>query len=295
LLDALGDIRKLEMKIRTTDELAGSASTSSEPSDRRQAGSIDQLSTSVQAKRLPIEDYLERFLEERPLESAIVEGNQKDRAALTPRERKLTYINRVISTSELAMAHAWALRRLAEAFPLEKLRPLHVPYSWMLQDMLDDHSKAIGEQINIMTELIQPLLSQFCSFGSQEAISGGDDLSDDVELADLTGTMRLFRKLKRIEGLTLSIFSENESQNELFQADAQKLLSSVLNLRSNLDALGHQTSYTYTWLNQLANVTDPEGLRVEFLQLNPDSLQRSKETTHSSPFLDRMVTVSQRP
>jgi hypothetical protein len=56
-----------------------------------------------------------------------------------------------------SLAHAWALRRLAEAYPADRARSLPSLARWMLEAMVRDHAAELRSQTRLALESLQPV------------------------------------------------------------------------------------------------------------------------------------------
>ncbi len=71
---------------------------------------------------------------------------------------RAAFVNRSLSLADLAMAHAWALRRLEERYSADQVALLNQSGRQTLELLVRDHVATIREEIAREEELVRPLL-----------------------------------------------------------------------------------------------------------------------------------------
>ena len=163
---------------------------------------------------------------------------------LTPearRARSIEFSNRVITESESADLHAWALRRLAERFntmSLEKLSPSAVA---KFQSMAQDHLRALSSNVGHCDEMLRPVLA---SLGNTENAGNSTLTSSAPEGTNWPSRfMRVFESVTSADRLILGLFdgagstaSVSESSSALL-AGLPKILEGIREAESQLSGL----------------------------------------------------------
>src|SRR5207253_8915584 len=116
-------------------------------------------------------------------------------------------INQTISESDAVMADAWALRRLAEAFPYQKVVDLPQPAQWLLRELVNDHFTKLGEHLARVHSLLQLPLSFIVGQDPREygepRSNPEQPLGPDIQRASLV----VFGKVKKVDGLVFNLFA----------------------------------------------------------------------------------------
>jgi len=137
------------------------------------------------------------------------------------RARMVEFSNLVITQSQSAHGHAWALRRLFERFnkmPLEMLPPLALA---RLQSMAQDHFRELSIQVRRCDEMLRPILG---SLGSPENPVGGIVAGSAPDERSLPSrSMRVFESVINADRLIHGLFAGTD-----LTADLQESSSALL-------------------------------------------------------------------
>jgi hypothetical protein len=163
---------------------------------------------------------------------------------LTPearRARSIEFSNRVITQSESADLHAWALRRLAERFntmSLEKLSPSAVA---KFQSMARDHLRALSNNVGHCDEMLRPVLA---SLGNGEDAGNSTLTSSAPEGENWPSRfMRMFESVTTADRLILGLFDGAGSNASVFESSSAllvglpKILEGIREAESQLSEL----------------------------------------------------------
>jgi hypothetical protein len=141
----------------------------------------------------PAEDAVRTYLQAHP-EAAVAPGGG-DRAAMAA-----NYLSRVLSHASAAVREAWALRRLAEAYPTEGMPRQS---RWLLETMLRDHVRALSVDVDRAAELIAPVFGLSKTLAPQAA--GADSWQEETE--------RLFERVEDFERRASALFGDATDPN----------------------------------------------------------------------------------
>jgi len=133
----------------------------------------------------------------------------------------------VLDSSESLMARAYALRRLAEQFPVAVELELSAPDRELLRRLRSEHSAALGQQAAQIDRDVQPILAQVR--GDKGAPDNGDP-SESWQAA----TEGLFQSARRLDKLLGVMFGAAPSETPAGLIPAQ-LKTSLAQLRARLD------------------------------------------------------------
>ena len=135
----------------------------------------------------------------------------------------------VLDSSESLMARAYALRRLAEQFPVAVERELSVSDRQLLQRMRGEHSAALRQQATGIARALQPVLAS----GNGDA---GTTPDRGIPLEPWqAATDNLFQSARRLDKLLGVMFGAAPSEIPAGQISAQ-LKTSLAQLRTGLDS-----------------------------------------------------------
>jgi hypothetical protein len=166
------------------------------------------------------------------------------RLDLTPearRARSIEFSNRVITQSESADLHAWALRRLAERFntvSFEKLSPAAVA---KFQSMALDHLRALSSNVGRCDEMLRPVLA---SLGNEN--TGNSTLINSATEGKNWPSrfMRVFESVTTADRLILGLFDGAGSNASVLESGSAllvglpKIMEGIREAESQLSGLG---------------------------------------------------------
>jgi hypothetical protein len=117
--------------------------------------------------------------------------------------------NQAIAHTRAASLQVWALRRLAQDYPRERVSGLNTWSKWLLEMMVQDHARLLEAEIEQLNSLVNPVLSSF-------AVSGGgqNDANPEPALILSPGAVStwqeqvalLFQSVDDINGQALGVF-----------------------------------------------------------------------------------------
>jgi len=136
--------------------------------------------------------------------------------------------SQVLDMSEPMMARAYALRRLAEQFPVEAESQLSGSDRQILGRLREEHTTALRQQVAGLERLLQPLaaITSAGSVAAEPSASGGTWQSTTEEL---------FQTARRTDKLISIVFGSAPGESSVEQLPAQ-LLSSLASLHARLEA-----------------------------------------------------------
>ncbi len=104
------------------------------------------------------------------------------------REQAIALSNAAVGAAESVLAHAWAIRRLEERFPRERLALLDTGDREVYGAMLEDHLRRLGAALARLRGVTQPVLEPLAERRQPQAVPAGmDDWFEAVRRgADLT-------------------------------------------------------------------------------------------------------------
>jgi hypothetical protein len=105
-------------------------------------------SVQFSSDRLPLQDQLERYF---------AKDGEGERGVVSKNLNAFT--RKVVSQSQAALDHAWALRRLAERYGSEQMQQSLPRTKWLLQVMIREHLAELTKQVAMTRELLQPVLA----------------------------------------------------------------------------------------------------------------------------------------
>jgi hypothetical protein len=182
---------------------------------------------------------------------------QLDLAPEARRARSIEFSNRVITESESADLHAWALRRLAERFntaSLEKLSPSAVI---KLQSMARDHLRALSSNVGHCDEMLRPVLASLGNAGNaanstltRSANEGGNWPSR---------FMGVFESVTAADRLILGLFDGAAGSNTTVFESSSALLAGLPKILEGIREAESQ-------LSGLASPSEPQVISAQPIQ-----------------------------
>jgi hypothetical protein len=169
----------------------------------------------------------------------VVEDQPMLQAALKERfpdvdERK-QFVDSTLGASQLAMAHVWALRRLAQRYPPEQIARLTPASRQILELLIRDHVEAIRDDVDTESDLLQEMLTPPDTAATQPHRLEG--LGSDWRQA----TEKLFRSLEMAEHDTSILFAGSQNSQEV-EPTTGELQDIVRGLKAQLPCLYENVS-----------------------------------------------------
>ena len=215
LLDALAQLRSapwITIEIQTLDE----ASAQSPP-----RAATTSKATQTSAARLPIQDQLDEVFAER--------GATKDSGR---RRRIAEFTTEAISASDQALAHGWALRRLADRYGTGPAPTLAPPSRRLLEEMIRDHLGALRAKADRTRQMLEPVLALAAGEWSVRSETG-----NVFYPAWGVGALDVFDAIKRMDGLAQALFAGAGLNGEPVDVAAGELRGLFTRLESSFRAL----------------------------------------------------------
>jgi len=216
LMTALRAVPSAKVMIQTIEEAVRSRASNSFSHRESESGAdltqpLEQ-GLKVQPTRIPLRDRLERYFAAHGRSSGSAEKLEGAIAFLEVAELS----SAAITFSKSLVAEAWALRRLAEKYPGDKMAGLPRHTRLLLQNMVQDHLSALRLQIERGRQLLEPVLSSVLSQDVLPA-SSAKEAPADQSLFTFTESMawnhaclELFAKAEEVRSLVHGLFANEE-------------------------------------------------------------------------------------
>ena len=140
LTGALQGIRYVQLHLLTVDEAAAQEEQNERRSGANQLARTDQPPVQLAASAAPL------------LESQL-------RSRFPDKDQRIQYVNQTLSLAQLASGRAWALNRLADQYPQEKIGLLNNIERDKLHMLLTDHISALREDTSALLNQLGQILS----------------------------------------------------------------------------------------------------------------------------------------
>jgi hypothetical protein len=184
IVEALAGLPHVQAEVRTVQEAA-----SAEPANEHWLALESESVMRVASPVLPIQQQLERYFRQQGTE----EGGRQI-AALA---------NQAIVLSEQITEHAWAIQRLASAFPPSRTTVADHETLRLLREMLDDHLRAYRGKVEAASSLLAPVLESFAA--RAEPDTGGGTGTPDAAWPD--GAVGLLNFTEKTDELVRGLFA----------------------------------------------------------------------------------------
>jgi hypothetical protein len=211
LLAALQAIPLVTVRIQTLAEAQATmtpARASTDSNVHPNANAPEEVPVvTVRAGKLPIQDELKRYFTQLGGDpSSPASGNEK--SAQDSHQKIVALSSQAISLADSALADAFALRQLAEQYPLAKTRSLEASSKWLLGAMIREHLQSIRTTTQRSRGLLEPVLHSLESSGENEKFVASRGADEIVQASDWSGqVLQLFKTIKRMERLTAFLFA----------------------------------------------------------------------------------------
>ncbi|MCI0423095.1 MAG: hypothetical protein L0387_11210 [Acidobacteria bacterium] len=208
---ALAGISLVRVSLRTVaeamkDARAASDTSSEQAPERSQPDAHAAL--EVQSARLPLQDFLERYYSGPAATARNEPGPARAGATAQARQQIADLSKDVVSLSESASAEMWALRHLAERYPLPKAQALPPGARWLLETMVRDHLTELKSLMSRIRRLVEPVLIAFVTAHGNVPTARSSSRGATMEGSWDAGVLALFRNAEQIERLNLGLFAD---------------------------------------------------------------------------------------
>jgi hypothetical protein len=211
---ALHNIALVEVKIQTPEEALETTGAPTSPAEESVPPEDAPplrigLTQAVKPDKIPIEPQLRAYFNR--LRSTSPLGGQRAETASTETDEAITALsNQSISLSEAALMEAWALRRLAEAYPRAKVDQLSPRGKLLLETMLTEHLASFKLHAAQYGALMKPVLSSIT--GETTPLAAGDktrglDVDGSGDSTWNTSILHLFATTLDVQRLTAYFFA----------------------------------------------------------------------------------------
>jgi hypothetical protein len=227
VLAPFGSSSRVRIRIRTVEEASPPRSASAQTGlDLNGSATLRPPSTraiELSNEKFPIRELLEQYFRRIGAESSTSShpGEQ-----ISVRHEVINLSNKALELSDGALMDAWALRRLAERYPLAQTRDVPPNAKWLLETMLRDHLAELKAHVNQLQSLVGPvLLSSAPAQTYAEAVS---QIETGVpQVAADSGwpreVLRLFTTVNHSDRLATYLFAGSDLTETLEEAEGQLL------------------------------------------------------------------------
>ncbi len=237
LLLALQALPQVSSSIQTVAEALIASASQSPPTGASRSGAErpDELPSreEVRSQRLPIQDQLERHFSQ--LDQTVQPSGRKAPGGVARRIAELS--DQSISISRSLLLEAWALRRLADRYPQERIRELRPRARWLLETMLREHLEAQGALASQLRSLLFPVLNAIAGQTAVSSLEETDLLKPGPEDSSWRAiSLLLFGRCERVAALARDLFA---SQG-LSDAAGDEAVRDLLSLFSGWEAVSNR-------------------------------------------------------
>lgn len=220
----------------TISPAGGSSDSGAEPSGN---ASEEVSVVTVRAGKLPIQDELKHYFARHSHPASLTTEGENDVGEV--HQKIAAFSSQAISLADIALAHAFALRQLAEKYPSAKTRSLEPSSRWLLEAMVREHLQSIQTTTVRLRSLLEPVLHSLESGVEGAATRKG--IVGTAPGSDWTGgVQQLFATIKRMERLTAFLFAGASVPEVQDGQPAAKLLSALDQIEQESRELVDQAS-----------------------------------------------------
>jgi hypothetical protein len=142
------------------------------------------------------------------------------------------FTNRAISLAQSFGADAWALRRLAEAYPPQRAVLLHPAFQRLLAEMLQDHTASLRNEASECRTLLEPFLASLAASGTPAPGAAAPASRDELSA--------LFESARDAERLALTLFTATSQKQALPHDAAAQLLNDLRDVEAHSDVFARE-------------------------------------------------------
>src|SRR5206468_1116796 len=177
VLLALRGIPRLTSKIRTSAEDWPTSSLIGEETGEVSTSESGQLvGAEAPSRGLVTEDLLRQYFET----GSCAKGPDDSKAECV-QEKIATLSRQAVSHSESAQEQAWALRQLAQWYPMLKRAELRTSTRRLLELMVREHLNALKQELDQSRSLVEPILA---SLPGDASVASGGMRAESISLPD---------------------------------------------------------------------------------------------------------------
>jgi len=209
LIGALDEIPNLAIRLQTVDEVSQTAATAA----------------SVAAGRVTVVD------QQPALETTLIDRFPDE-------EKRRQFVDQTLSAVDLAMAHAWAVRRIEERYPGPQLSLLEPSDRQLLQLLIKDHLTVIQDQILSTHRSMEALLG----WPPGELKAGGESPgSENGQIA----ISALFAEVNTVQHDVRALLTQSPTGPEPVESRTESLRRRLAILESSFPDLATVTNKAY--------------------------------------------------
>jgi len=150
-------------------------------------------------------------------------------------DERAAFVNRTLSLADLAIAHAWALRRLEERYTVSQMALLNQSGRQTLELLVRDHVATIGEEIGKEQELFRPFLDSI----QTEHDSSGKSLGRE----DWRGSVQeVFESVEKVQEDVRRLLVDPSDTPEVPETLSRDLQFGITTTKAQLSVLTDQVS-----------------------------------------------------
>jgi len=198
LIQALKMVRGLKVRIQAAEEIR---ETDPWP------GMGEAPVMIVESPPLAIGEALAKYFAQQPASASVS-------------SRVAALSDEAVSLARELLADAWALRRLAERFPMDEKQEMDPPWRWLLQEMAQDHVASLRAKLAQTRALLEPVLASIAhqavpAPGAVQAVRADSDWRSSC--------LELFYRLERIQTLVNGLLAGAGGIGEPVRSTAELL------------------------------------------------------------------------
>jgi anti-sigma factor RsiW len=225
LIAALQDIPLVTVRIQSVAEaqaaMAPAKALKNSSAEANTSTSEEASAVTVRAGKLPIQDGLNRYFAQGGGDPNSPGG---EKSATDIHQRIVALSSQAMFLADANLADAFALRELAEKYPLGKTRSLQASSRWLLETMIREHIQSIRATTIRSGALLDPVL-RWLEAGN-EKVADSKEVEEIAATSDWAGqVLQLFRTIKRMERLTAFLFAGANLPEEQEEQAVAKLLA----------------------------------------------------------------------
>jgi hypothetical protein len=196
------------------EEIAAAVKAAGGPNVRLELRTMEEAAAGIPAQQPGVESGDEYHSETTPFERM---------AGKLPRQRVAQVANAAVGAAEAAMAQAWAIRRLEERFPAERLSLLDGPEREIYAAMAADHLRWLELELARLRAVVRPAL--------EPLVGAGRPPQDQGWMDDWFGA------IERGAGLTRHLFADGALGAEGGRQAARDVLDLMCGLETGWKTL----------------------------------------------------------
>ncbi len=168
-------------------------------------------------------------------------------------EKMAEISNEAIAHTRAASFQAWALRRLAQDYPEERVMGMSTWSKWLLEMMVQDHARILGVEIGHLNSMVNPVLMSFAATGGLQKMLSPQGAHLPALIDDSAWQRQvelIFQNVDDINEQVLGVFGNVDLLRGSAAEAVNDLLRELPHFNGDVQDLEQQVSHEFTGVGE---------------------------------------------